>query len=200
MEENRNRKRRSRRAFVKDFKADESGNYKYSGRVLQCSLELSELRRRILRAAAVFGAVIALQIAAGFLPGTGMEGHILMLLPYALGLAAAIRIVYILVRILRRAGQPAAGGGAQAAGRGGEEKTPELREYVCEATVGKLPVCFVAIQVFAGTALTDAAVCMIRGTYIMSRPPAVTVFILSQLLLLAAGAWGLRSDPVGEWR
>ena len=209
MEENGSRKRGSRRAYLRDFRPDESGNYTYSGRIYTSALRPDVLRRSLMTAIGVFGAAFVLEIAAGFLPGTGMEGHILMLLPYALGMAATARILWIFFRILRLTGLM--GSGAQVAGgmpSGSREQTAGeyenagqascLREYVYEATVRKLQGHLVAVQVFAATALVDAAVCMIRGTYGMRVAPAI-VFLLSQMILFAAGAWALRKNPAGEW-
>ena len=197
MAENGSRKRGSRRAYLRDFKPDENGNYTYSGRIYRNTSEPDVLRRRLMTAIGVFSVAFVLEIAAGFLPGTGMEGHILMLLPYALGMAATARILWIFLRILRQAGLT--GSGAQ--NTGNHESSAQaacLREYVYGATVNKLPGYMVAVQIFAATALVDAAVCMIRGTYGMRVAPAI-IFLLSQMILFAAGAWALRKNPAGEW-
>ena len=108
MEENGSRKRGSRRAYLRDFRPDESGNYTYSGRIYTSALRPDVLRRSLMTAIGVFGAAFVLEIAAGFLPGTGMEGHILMLLPYALGMAATARILDTAAD--RADGQRSAGG------------------------------------------------------------------------------------------
>ena len=202
MEENGSRKRGSKRAYLRDFTPDENGNYTYSGRIFRSASEAGALRRGLVTAIAFFGAALALELAAGFLPGTGMEGHILMLLPYALGMAATARILWIFLRILRQTGQAYGGMQEDGSQRAGEQegagRAACLREYVYEATVRKLPGYLVAVQVFAATALVDAAVCMIRGTYGMRVAPAI-VFLLSQMILFAAGAWALRKNPAGEW-
>ena len=197
MAENGSRKRGSRRAYLRDFKPDENGNYTYSGRIYRNTSGPDVLRRRLMTAIGVFSVAFVLEIAAGFLPGTGMEGHILMLLPYALGMAATARILWIFLRILRQTGL--VGSGAQKAKE--QENAGQgvcLREYVYGATVNKLPGYMVAVQIFAATALVDAAVCMIRGTYGMRVAPAI-IFMLSQMILFAAGAWALRRNPAGEW-
>ena len=207
MAENGSRKRGSRRAYLRDFKPDENGNYTYSGRIYRNTSGPDVLRHSLMTAIGVFSVAFVLELAAGFLPGTGMEGHILMLLPYALGMAATARILWIFLRILRQAGP--AGSGAQGAGgrendaqnTGNPESSAQaacLRKYVYDATVNKLPGYLVAVQIFTATALVDAAVCMIRGTYGMRVAPAI-IFLLSQLILFAAGAWALRKNPAGEW-
>ena len=180
MAENGSRKRGSRRAYLRDFKPDENGNYTYSGRIYRNTSGPDVLRRRLMMAIGVFSVAFVLEIAAGFLPGTGMEGHILMLLPYAL---------------------KAGGQESDAQNTGNHESSAQaacLREYVYGATVNKLPGYMVAVQIFAATALVDAAVCMIRGTYGMRVAPAI-IFLLSQMILFAAGAWALRKNPAGEW-
>ena len=197
MEESGSRKRGSRRAYLRDFKPDENGNYIYSGRIYTSTFGPDVLRRSLMTAIGVFAVAFVLELAAGFLPGTGMEGHILMLLPYALGMAATARILWIFLRILRQAG-PAYGGMQEDRSQRAAEQGNCLREYVYEATVNKLPGYLVAVQIFATTALVDAAVCMIRGTYEMRIVSAV-IFLLSQMLLFAAGAWALRKNPAGEW-
>ena len=71
MAEHRNEKSRSRRAYLKDFKADESGKYSYRGKTLHSSRDLSSYQKEIRTALTVFAAVLAAQLAAGCIPGTG---------------------------------------------------------------------------------------------------------------------------------
>lgn len=186
MAENRDRKPRSRRAYLRDFQADESGSYEYRGKILRSSRDPADYRSRLLKAAAAFGAVLAVQLAAGFLPGTGMEGHPLMLLPYALGIGCAVRILWILVRLMRNG--------------------PELRGYVYDATAAKLPGYLTAAQVLAFVSLFDAALNAVRGTLSFQGTAQGTpslaapiVFLLSQVLLAAAAASIRKSKPDGEW-
>ena len=93
--EHRDKKPGSRRAYLKDFKTDDSGRYSYQGKTLHSSRELSSYQKEIRTALTVFAAVLAAQLAAGCIPGTGMEGHVLMLLPYALEIGCTVRILWI---------------------------------------------------------------------------------------------------------
>ena len=92
MAEHRDKKPGSRRAYLKDFKTDDSGRYSYQGKTLHSSRDLSSYQKEIRTALTVFAAVLAAQLAAGCIPGTGMEGHVLMLLPYALGIGCTVRV------------------------------------------------------------------------------------------------------------
>ena len=178
MAEHRNEKSRSRRAYLKDFKADESGKYSYRGKTLHSSRELSSYQKEIRTALTVFGAVLAAQLAAGCIPGTGMEGHVLMLLPYALGIGCSVRILWIFGRLLANGNS--------------------LREYVYKATAEKLDGYLMAAQVLPVLAAVDAVICMIRGTYHPSGAgPAV--LLLSQVLLFAAAFWTKKRRPAGTW-
>ena len=167
MAEHRDKKPGSRRAYLKDFKTDDSGRYSYQGKTLHSSRELSSYQKEIRTS-----------LAAGCIPGTGMEGHVLMLLPYALGIGCTVRILWILGRLLVNGNS--------------------LREYVYKATAEKLDGYLMAAQVLPVLAAVDAVICMIRGTYHPSGAgPAV--LLLSQALLFAAAFWTKKRRPAGTW-
>ena len=178
MAEHRDKKPGSRRAYLKDFKTDDSGRYSYQGKTLHSSRDLSSYQKEIRTALTVFAAVLAAQLAAGCIPGTGMEGHVLMLLPYALGIGCTVRILWIFGRLLANGNS--------------------LREYVYKATAEKLDGYLMAAQVLPVLAAVDAVICMIRGTYHPSGAgPAV--LLLSQALLFAAAFWTKKRRPAGTW-
>ena len=178
MAEHRDKKPRSRRAYLKDFKADDSGRYNYQGKTLYSSRDLSSYQKGIRGALAAFAAVLASQLAAGCIPGTGMEGHILMLLPYALGIGCTVRILWIFGRLLANG--------------------TSLREYVYKATAEKLDGYLMAAQILPAAAAVDAVICIVRGTF---HPAGAgpAVLLLSQTLLFAAAFWTKKSQPAGTW-
>lgn len=178
MAQHRDRRPGSWHAYVKDFKADEGGGYTYEGRMLHSSRELPRYREEIRKAAAAFTAVLIAQLAAGFVPETGMEGHVLMLLPYALGIGCAARILWILVRLMQNGNS--------------------LREYVYKATAEKLPGYLIAAQVLSAAFLADTVICLVRGTFRFGGAASLVPGI-AQILLLAASHWAWRIKPAGDW-
>lgn len=178
MAEHRNEKSRSRRAYLKDFKADESGKYSYRGKTLHSSRDLSSYQKEIRTALAAFAAVLAAQLAAGCIPGTGMEGHVLMLLPYALGIGCTVRILWILGRLLANGNS--------------------LREYVYKATAEKLDGYLTAAQALPVVVVIDAVICTVRGTF-HPLGAGPMILLLSQALLFLAAFLTKKRRPAGTW-
>lgn len=178
MAEHRNKRPASRHAYVKDFKADDSGKYSYQGPTWHSSKALDLFRKEIRGAMAAFAAVLVGQIAAGCIPGTGMEGHLLMLLPYALGIGCTVRILWILGRLIKNG--------------------TSLREYVYKATAEKLDGYLTAAQILPVITAVDAVACLIRGT-LDFKPAGLLVLALSQALLFAVALAVKKRNPVGVW-
>lgn len=178
MAEHRDKRPVSRHAYVKDFKADDSGKYSYQGATLHSSKDLAAFQKEIRGALTAFASVLVVQIAAGCIPGTGMEGHLLMLLPYALGIGCSARILWILGRLLQNG--------------------TSLREYVYKATAEKLDGYLMVAQILPAIVVLDAVVCLIRGT-LHFQVPGLLVLIVSQALLLLAALLTKRRKPAGTW-
>ena len=178
MAEHRDKKPGSRRAYLKDFKTDDSGRYSYQGKTLHSSRELSSYQKEIRTSLAAFAAVLAAQLAAGCIPGTGMEGHILMLLPYALGIGCTARILWIFGRLLANGNS--------------------LREYVYKATAEKLDGYLTAAQVLPAVVVTDAVICTVRGTF-HPLGAGPMILLLSQAMLFLAAFLTIKRRPAGRW-
>lgn len=178
MAEHRDKKPGSRRAYLKDFKTDDSGRYSYQGKTLHSSRELSSYQKEIRTALTVFAAVLAAQLAAGCIPGTGMEGHVLMLLPYALGIGCTVRILWIFGRLLANGNS--------------------LREYVYKATAEKLDGYLMAAQALPVVVVIDAVICTVRGTF-HPLGAGPMILLLSQALLFLAAFLTKKRRPAGTW-
>lgn len=178
MAEHRDKRPASRHAYVKDFKADDSGKYSYQGPTLHSSRDAASFQKEIRGALIAFAAVLVMQIAAGCVPGTGMEGHLLMLLPYALGIGCTGRILWILVRLLQNG--------------------TSLREYVYKSTAEKLDGYLIAAQILPVIAAVDAVVSWIRGT-LRTEGVGPFVLLMSQALLFLAAKWVQTRKPAGTW-
>ena len=178
MAEHRDKKPGSRRAYLKDFKTDDSGRYSYQGKTLHSSRDLSSYQKEIRTALTVFAAVLAAQLAAGCIPGTGMEGHVLMLLPYALGIGCTVRILWILGRLLANGNS--------------------LREYVYKATAEKLDGYLTAAQALPVVVVIDAVICTVRGTF-HPLGAGPMILLLSQALLFLAAFLTKKRRPAGTW-
>ncbi len=115
-------KKKERRSYLRDFRRDDAGAYRYEGD----RYELQGGRgaggaRRILRIQAAVAALAAgLLLGAGCVPAPGISGCAYVLLPYIASLMGAVSSCLAAFR-LAAAEYP-------------------LRAYVYEGTVGKLPL------------------------------------------------------------
>lgn len=124
------KKRRSRRDYLNDFRPNVAGEYIYTGTLytlLGSAEEKTALRRRLAAQAA--GIVLAV-VLAGSVNSAGMTNCAYVLLPYAGEAIAAFVTVWSLVRLL--------GGG------------DPLRAYIYEGAVKKLPDRAMILAVLTG--------------------------------------------------
>lgn len=124
------KKRRSRRDYLNDFRPNVAGEYVYTGTLYTlCATEdeKKSLRRRLAAQAA--GIVLAV-VLAGSVNSAGMTDCAYVLLPYAGEAIAAFVTVWSLVRLL--------GGG------------DPLRAYIYEGAVKKLPDRAMILAVLTG--------------------------------------------------
>ena len=115
-------KKKKRRAYLDDFKVNEEGKYDYTGTVYQYEADEdpeNELRRELLKLWGLGMVLMSSLIGAGCISAPGMDNCIYVLLPYAAALIAGISVFWAFCRLT--------------SGRN------PLKEYVYEASVGKLP-------------------------------------------------------------
>ena len=115
-------KKKKRSSYLRDFRQDEAGTYRYEGDRYELEGEnRAGGARRILRTQAVLAALAAaLLLGAGCVPAPGISGCAYVLLPYIASLMGAVSSCLAAFR-LAAAEYP-------------------VRAYVYEGAAGKLPV------------------------------------------------------------
>jgi hypothetical protein len=128
------KKRKGRRAYLNDFYQDVSGEYQYTGRLRRYEGQLP-WRDAARRIGILSGAMALALVAVGMLPAPSMVGmgSFYVILPYILELVGVFLSGWSAVRLI--------GSGE------------ELRSYVYEATVEKLPGRLTMSAIFAGASL-----------------------------------------------
>ena len=149
-----------RRSYLKDFLPDGAGGYRYGGVVYHWPQGQTR-RRQLLPLLCLGTAALSLQVAAGCLPAPGMDHSPLLILPYLFSTAAAVSVLWGMLR-LALAGE-------------------ELRAYLYWATVEALPRR--SLLLFASSAL----VLLAEGAFFLLHRPqgqglAARAFCLLQAL------------------
>lgn len=135
------KKRRGRRDYLNDFRQNAAGEYLYTGEHY-AFVEQGRSRRRFLTELWLLcGGALAAAVAAGCIPAAGMDGCFYVLIPYVVGLMAAVSLCWGLGR-LTAGGDP-------------------LRAYVYQETVEKLPGRAALTAAAAGVTLTGTAIHLI---------------------------------------
>lgn len=111
--------RSKKRAYLNDFKKNSEGRYEYQGKIFECKGGKVQLTRVKYRMWMAYAFVIICAIAGGCIPAPGLVDTFYVILPYALGLMAAISLGWALCR-LSCAGD-------------------QLKAYIYDVTVKKIP-------------------------------------------------------------
>lgn len=129
------KKKGGRRSYLNDFKTNVAGEYIYTGK----NIGWNAPRKQTLVKMWVFGGLgILASVIAGCIPGTGMEGTAWIVLPYIIGLVAAVSEIWAIYR-LSTAGE-------------------QIREYVFQTTAKQLPARSFLTALFSGVAILGEAV------------------------------------------
>ena len=113
-------KKNSRRAYLNDFRKDETGAYVYRGAVYDYEGSKQSLRSLKVRLGVLGALSLAMLLWAGLIQVPGMDHSIYVLLPYAAALCNSVSVCWALGRFC-------AGG-------------ISLRAYLYEDSIEKLPV------------------------------------------------------------
>ena len=113
-------RKNNRRAYLNDFRKDETGAYVYYGAVYDYEGSEKSLRSLKLRLSVLGIVTLIMLLWAGFIRVPGMEHSIYVLLPYAAALCGSISVCWALGRLL--------------------SGNVSLRAYLYEESIGKLPV------------------------------------------------------------
>lgn len=138
-------KRPGRRDYLNNFKMDDSGKYAYRGTYMAYKNGGESWKRDLIRIWVYCAVPIILLIILGFLPHSGLDGNLIVLLPYGLGIVALFVLVWKVTRLTH--------GGLR------------LRKYVYDATVKVLPGYAAAVIITAAFALVGIIITLILGTF-----------------------------------
>ena len=131
-------KKKKRRAYLDSFRKNEEGTYDYTGSLYQYNGGSHGLRRSLIKLWGLCAVLMGSLIAAGCISAPGMDNCFYVLLPYAAALMAGVSVLWALCRMT-------------------SGKNP-LKEYVYEASVGKLPERAVMTAAFGAAAIIGEAV------------------------------------------
>jgi len=140
--EQKNQAGRGRRSHLADFHLNEEGKYQYEGEMIVMQPTGAARTQLIARLYLALGGTVALAIAGGFLPQTGINGHPLCVVPYAGSFLCLFLTAYAFVR-LARAGE-------------------KVRGYLWKKTARRLPGYSIAGAVCCF--LTSAVLCIVMLT------------------------------------
>lgn len=158
-------KKKKRRAYLDSFRKNEEGKYDYTGSIYCFEGTDDDLRCSLMKLWGLCVVLLGSLIAAGCISAPGMDNCFYVLLPYVAALMSGISVFWALCRMT-------------------SGKNP-LREYVYEASVGKLPERTVMTAFFAAvTLIGDTVYICIHG--MEGKPVGFSVFML--LESAAAGA------------
>lgn len=129
------KKRSGKRAYLNDFKPNVAGEFIYTGKTYRWQQDRKPV---LLRLWLLSGIAAAATLINGCISGTGMDKHFWTLLPWVISLVAALSMVYAVGR-LTFAGE-------------------QVREYILEATVEKIPMRGMICAVFAGVSAVGGIV------------------------------------------
>ncbi len=152
---------------LNDFKRDASGEYAYQGSHMEYARDEEQWKKEIryIWIACVVPAILLLLI--GFIPHSGLDGNLLVILPYAAEVIALFIQIWKVVRL----------------SYGG----PKLRKYVHHSTADFLPGIAVVVMITAAFALAGIIVSMILKTF-NGGTFAMILYFAAQICL-GIGGW-----------
>lgn len=172
-------KRNKRRAYLNDFRKDESGTYVYSGIVYEYEGSEQGLRSLKVRLCALGILMLAVLVWAGLIRVPGMDRSIYVLLPYAAALCGSVSVCWALGRLCI--------GGVS------------LRAYLFQESIEKLPGRCVFTACCSAAALLGEIAYMIINS-INIRDTGGILFLIHQGIAIACSLF-LRSRIMRtRWR
>ena len=177
-ENNPEKKKKGRRAYLNDFKLQDSGTYAYEGKIFECTLGGAEFHKMMIRLWTLFGVMAGVNLLAGFLPHTGLNGNYFVVIPYAIELGCLVTLGFSLARL-------------QKGGR-------RLREYVYRASVEKLPVRSSACMVTGVIAAAGMLWVFLSGRFEGVILYGI-LFLLSQAAEAGTAALFLKTCSAMQW-
>ena len=148
--------RPGRKDYLNQFKMDDTGQYAYRGTFMAYAAGAESWKKDLLFI--WLSCVIPLILLAimGFLPKSGLDGNLIVLLPYGLSLIALFALIWKVCRLTY----------------GGQK----IRKYVYDSTVKTLPGYAAAVMILAAFALVGGIITQILGTFHGTVLSAVLLF------------------------
>lgn len=166
------KKRRGRRDYLNDFRQNAAGEYLYTGEHYAFAEQGKSRRRFLTELWLLCGGALIAAVAAGCIPAAGMDSCFYVLIPYVVGLVAAVSLCWSLGR-LTAGGDP-------------------LRAYVYQETVEKLPGRGALTAAAAGLTLIGAVIRLILFGFEGEIWGSILFLALEAIILAAsllAGQW-----------
>lgn len=158
-------KRNNRRAYLNDFKKDETGAYIYCGAVYDYEGSEKSLRSLKVRLSTLSALALAALLWAGLIRVPGMDHSIYILLPYAASLCGIISVCWAL-------GQLCIGG-------------ISLRAYLYLESIEKLPVrCVFTACCSMASLISELVYILINGIGI--KDIGCILFLIQQIVVIAS--------------
>ena len=174
--EEKKRGKKDRHAYLNDFVRTQSGGYIYTGRVYRWG---GTRKGTLLRLWGLTAGMAVCAVAAGCIPGTGMERAVWAVVPYAVTLIAVFTCLYAVGR-LSFAGS-------------------EVREYVFRGSVEALPRrCVVTAAAAIASILGEFVTLAILG--MASSVGNAILLLLLEGLVLAGAVLARRTIVHTQWK
>ena len=158
-------KTNNRRAYLNDFRKDETGTYVYCGAVYDYEGSGKSLRSLKLLLCALGALTLAALLVSGLIQVPGMDHSIYIILPYAAALCGSVSVCWAL-------GQLCIGG-------------VSLREYLYRESIEKLPIrCVFTACCSAAALLGEPVYILINGTENMNG--GCILFLIQQSIAIAS--------------
>lgn len=173
------KRRRRRRAYLDDYKINEAGQYEYQGARYKWTVDDEgrlALQRRLRLMAAL---AVALALLAGCIPAPGVGQSAYLILPYCIGVVAAISLCFAVWRMCG-------------------EKDP-MRGHVYKASVKKIPFRGILTAVFAALSLAGEIIYLLRNGFGGMLIYGI-LFLLLEAAVLALAVCILQKLGSLEWR
>ncbi|MCD7820517.1 MAG: hypothetical protein LUH07_15940 [Lachnospiraceae bacterium] len=158
------KKQGGRFSYLNDYEKDAAGKYVYTGIEYQWK---SPRKPALIKIWFFALAAFAAQLAAGFLPGVGMNDHAWLLLPYAAVLIAAGSLVW----------------GSYELTDGGDP----IREHAYKKSVEALPLRGLLTAIFSGASLLGELVNFLWHSQFTGTIPGALLYLLLEAVGIACG-------------
>lgn len=159
------KKRKKRRAYLDAFQKDENGKYEYRGDLYIWQNESTALRQELHRLWAVCAGMMAVLIAAGCVNAPGAVNCAYVLIPYTISFLVGISVCWGMYR-LTAGGHP-------------------LRAYVYQASIAQIPGRAVCTAIGAGVSIVGELIYVFRNG-VEEKTVGFICFLLLEGAALAA--------------